>query len=76
MKAVKLLKPYRHYNEGEIAGFGEHVNRQLVDAGVAEEYIERKAKGAAKNSPAGDVVAPTDADGGQAGHEIPAPDGQ
>lgn len=40
MSAVKLLKPYKHYNEGEIAGFGEEVNEKLVKAGIAEAYVE------------------------------------
>lgn len=53
MKAVKLLKPYKHYNEGEIAGFGEAVNRQLVKAGVAEEYVESKVKGSGKKPASG-----------------------
>lgn len=67
MKAVKLLKPYKHYNEGEIAGFGEAVNRQLVEAGVAEEFVERKVKGATKKSASGDGSDQSGVDGGQGG---------
>lgn len=55
MKAVKLLKPYKHYNEGEVAGFGEEVNQKLIDAKIAEPYAEADAKPAKQTakSPAG-----------------------
>ncbi len=40
MLAVKLLKPWKHYNTGEVAGFGKETNQELVKAGIAEEYVE------------------------------------
>lgn len=83
MKAVKFLKPYKHYNEGEVAGFGEAINRQLVEAGVAEEYVERKVKGSAKKSVPGDGSDQSGADdgqggadGGQVGGDNSTPDGE
>jgi len=81
MSAVKLLKPWKHYNEGEIAGFGEEINQKLIKAGIAEEYVEagsdeekvgRKAR-SGKRSADGDAppAAPADSvDGaGSAGQE-------
>lgn len=70
MSAVKLRKPYKHYNEGEIAGFGKEINEKLVKAGIAEAYVEagvdeekveRKAR-SGRRSADGDAppVAPAD----------------
>lgn len=59
MKAVKLLKPYKHYNEGEIVGFGGEVNQKLIDAGVAEAIAAVKPdakKSAAGNKSAADTT--------------------
>ena len=83
MSAVKLLKPWKHYNEGEIAGFGEEINQKLIKAGIAEAYVEagideekveRKAR-SGKRSADGDTppAAPADTADGAGSTE---PEGQ
>lgn len=85
MKAVKLLKPYKHYNEGEIVGFGGEVNQKLIDAGVAEAIAAVKPdakKSATGNKNAADTSKSDAANtgtgsgdgGGQGGN--PPPDGE
>ncbi len=36
MASVKLVKPYRNYNPGELADFGEALNQLLLDKGIAQ----------------------------------------
>ena len=36
MKLVKFLKPYKSYNEGDLAGFDSDVADALIAVGLAE----------------------------------------
>lgn len=51
MKAVKFLKPWRHYNSGETAGFDDEQADKLVDGKVAEPAGD--AKPTVADKPAG-----------------------
>lgn len=41
LKPVRFLKPHSLYNSGEIAGFPEEVVKELVDSGIAIEFVEQ-----------------------------------
>lgn len=56
---VKLLAAFDRFNAGEIAGFEEHIARQLIAQGVAKEYSEAEeaAELAAKQAEADALTA-------------------
>lgn len=53
MKAVTFLRPWRHYNPGETAGFSDAQADSLVEGKVAESAAEPDdGKGAPKKTAA------------------------